>query len=248
MKGAGALRMDHVMALMRLFWVPPGADATHGAYVRYQFRDLLGILALESVRNHCLVIGEDLGTVPDEVRTALAEHKVLSYRVFYFEQLHDMRPKPPDHYPECALVTASTHDLPTLKGFWEGRDLQLRAELDLYPSQQMREAQERGRVVQKQRILDALAQSGLATYDEATVNGPMTPELVRAIYTYIARTSSWLLSVQHEDVLEVLDQANLPGTVTEHPNWRRRLPASVSEIGASRGFAELAETLRRTGR
>ena len=94
--------------------------------------------------------------MPDEVRTALAEHKVLSYRVFYFEQMHEMRPKPPDHFPACALVTASTHDLPTLKGFWEGRDLALRAELDLYPSAQMRTSQEQGRVVQKQRILDSL--------------------------------------------------------------------------------------------
>ncbi len=248
MKHAGALRMDHVMALLRLFWVPPGRDATDGAYVYYPFRDLLGILALESIRNQCLVIGEDLGTVPDEVRSALAEHQVLSYRVFYFEQEHDYRPKPPEHYPRCALVTASTHDLPTLKGFWERRDLALRAELDLYPSVDMRGRQEHGRTVQKQRILGALAERQLATYDEASFNAPLTQEMVRAVYTYLARTPSWLLAVQLEDVLGVLEQANLPGTVHEHPNWRRRLPISVAEIGASPGFALLAEALRREGR
>ncbi|HSI02912.1 MAG TPA: 4-alpha-glucanotransferase, partial [Myxococcota bacterium] len=248
MKCAGALRMDHVMALLRLFWVPPGKDATDGAYVYYAFRDLLGILALESVRNRCLVIGEDLGTVPDEVRSALAEHQVLSYRVFYFEQEHDYRPKPPEHYPRCALVTASTHDLPTLRGFWERRDLTLRAELDLYPSAEMRGRQEQGRTVQKQRILGALAERHLAHYQDAILNAPLAQETVRAIYTYLARTPSWLLAVQLEDALDVLDQANLPGTVHEHPNWRRRLPMGVAELGASPGFALLAEALRREGR
>lgn len=248
MKCAGALRMDHVMALMRLFWVPPGADATHGAYVYYPFADLLGILALESVRNQCLVIGEDLGTVPDEVRTALAANEVLSYRVFYFEQEHDGLPKAPEHYPRCALVTASTHDLPTLKGFWERRDLELRAELDLYPSDEVRKRQESGRTVQKQHMLGRLDERQLARYSEETLDGPLAQELVRAIYAYLARTPSWLLAVQLEDVLDVREQANLPGTIDEHPNWRRRLPLAVAELGASPGFALLAETLRREGR
>ncbi len=248
MKCAGALRMDHVMALLRLFWVPPGKDATEGAYVYYPFRDLLGILALESVRGQCLVIGEDLGTVPDEVRSALAEYQVLSYRVFYFEQEHDYRPKPPEHYPRCALVTASTHDLPTLKGFWERRDLALRGDLDLYPSDEMRRRQEHGRGVQKERILSALAERQLAPFETTRLEAPLSQELVRAMYTYLARTPSWLLAVQLEDVLDVLDQANLPGTVNEHPNWRRRLPMGVAELGASEGFALLAEALRREGR
>lgn len=235
MKSAGALRMDHVMALMRLFWVPPGKDANDGAYVRYPFRDLLGILALESVRNRCLVIGEDLGTVPEEVRTALAEHQVLSYRVFYFENDGD-RPKAPESYPQCALVTVGTHDLATFKGFWEGRDLQLRAELDLYPTPEMRNQFEQQRRNQKDRILDVLRERGLEG------------DLTVAVYQYIARTPSWLLAVQLEDVLGLVDQPNLPGTIDEHPNWRRRLPATVSQIGSSHDFVVLAETLRREGR
>lgn len=247
MKSAGALRMDHVMALMRLFWVPPGKDATEGAYVRYPFRDMLGILALESVRNKCLVIGEDLGTVPDEVRTSLAEHEVLSYRVFYFENDGD-RPKPPEWYPPCALVTVGTHDLATFKGFWEGRDIALRAELDLYPTREMVQESERQRLTQKSRILDVLKERGLVGPNGYPTDQPLQHELTVSVYAYIARTPSWLLAVQLEDVLDVLEQPNLPGTIDEHPNWRRRLPASVSEIGASHNFVILAETLRREGR
>jgi 4-alpha-glucanotransferase len=138
--------------------------------------------------------------------------------------------------------------LPTLKGFWERRDLVLRAELDLYPSSEMQRRQEQGRTLQKQRILGALADRQLALYDESTFEATLTQEMVRAIYTYLARTPSWLLAVQLEDVLDVLDQANLPGTVNEHPNWRRRLPMGVAELGASPGFALLAEALRREGR
>jgi ABC-type glutathione transport system ATPase component len=107
---------------------------------------------------------------------------------------------------------------------------------------------EQGRTLQKQRILGALADRQLALYDESTFEATLTQEMVRAIYTYLARTPSWLLAVQLEDVLDVLDQANLPGTVNEHPNWRRRLPMGVAELGASPGFALLAEALRREGR
>ncbi|MBC7794429.1 MAG: 4-alpha-glucanotransferase [Clostridia bacterium] len=247
MKSAGALRMDHVMGLMRLFWVPPGDDATEGGYVHYPFRDMLGILALESVRNQCLVIGEDLGTVPNEMRGALAEHDVLSYRVFYFENDGD-RPKPPEAYPPCALVTVGTHDLATLKGFWEERDLQWRAELKLYPTQGMRQHFEHQRNAQKARMIEVLKERGLIRREGFPLNAALPQELTVAVYAYIARAPCWLLSVQLEDVLNVIEQPNLPGTVDEHPNWQRRLPATVSQIGASQNFVVLAETLRREGR
>ena len=123
MRYAGALRIDHVMGLARLFWVPQGGEPGDGAYVHYPFEDLLGILALESQRNRCMVIGEDLGTVPDEVRAAAAREGILSYRVLIFERRNSGEFKAPAEYPVDALVAVSTHDLPTLAGYWEGRDL-----------------------------------------------------------------------------------------------------------------------------
>jgi (1->4)-alpha-D-glucan 1-alpha-D-glucosylmutase len=128
MRGAGALRLDHVMGLMRLYWAPPGEDARSGAYLNYPLQDLLGILALESQRNCCLIVGEDLGTVPDAVRGALYDLGVLTYRLFYFErnwgQDNHGAFKLPHEYPVQALVSASTHDLPTLAGFWQGADIE----------------------------------------------------------------------------------------------------------------------------
>ena len=142
MRRAGALRIDHVMGLARLFWVPRGGTPEAGGYVAYPFEDLLGIVALESRRSGCMVIGEDLGTVPDEVREGMARKGVLSYRVLYFSRRHtdgygDIY-VPPNEFPADALVTATTHDLATLAGFWEGIDLDIRARLDLFPSDAMR--------------------------------------------------------------------------------------------------------------
>ncbi|MFT5658983.1 MAG: (1-_4)-alpha-D-glucan 1-alpha-D-glucosylmutase, partial [Gammaproteobacteria bacterium] len=142
MRHAGALRIDHVMGLMRLYWVPEGCSADQGTYVNYPLADLLGILALESQRNRCLVIGEDLGTVADEVRHQLWLKKVLSYRILYFEKdWHQGSFKRPDEYPPYALCTAGSHDLPTLKGYWQEADIALRQELDLFPSEEFRQQQ-----------------------------------------------------------------------------------------------------------
>ena len=131
----GALRIDHVMRFFRLYWIPDGMDATEGTYVRDRYEDLLGILALESVRQKVVLIGEDLGTVPDEVREALARFGILSYRLLYFEQDRDGSFRRPDEYPRDALVSATTHDLPTLAGFWIGRDIEARRDAGLLPDE-----------------------------------------------------------------------------------------------------------------
>ncbi|MFU8822480.1 MAG: 4-alpha-glucanotransferase, partial [Gammaproteobacteria bacterium] len=132
MSQGGALRIDHVMCLLRLWWVPRGRPSAEGAYVNYPLDDLLAIVALESQRNRCLVIGEDLGTVPPAIRRAMPEHGVYSYRVLFFEKDGE-RLRSPAEYPADALVTVTTHDLPPLASFWEGSDIDLRERLGLYP-------------------------------------------------------------------------------------------------------------------
>jgi (1->4)-alpha-D-glucan 1-alpha-D-glucosylmutase len=248
MKHAGALRIDHVMGLARLFWVPPGGTPAAGAYVQYPFDDLVGILALESQRNRCLVIGEDLGTVPDEVRATLGAAGVLSYRLLYFERLAGGDFKPPADYPKNALVAAATHDLPTLAGWWAGRDLTLRAELGLFPTPEAREAQIIARSQDRARMLLALEREALLP-PGATANPvslpEMTPAFARGLALYLARSPAQVMVVQLEDVLGVPDQANLPGTVDQHPNWRRKLPLALERFPEDERFVELARALAR---
>ncbi len=153
----GALRIDHVMRFFRLYWIPDGMDATEGTYVRDRFEALLSILALESVRNQVIVIGEDLGTVPDEAREVLHRFGILSYRLLYFEHDHDGRFRPPQDYPRDALVSATTHDLPTLAGFWLGRDIDARREAGLLPDDAAYQSMRADRAREKQKLLDLLA-------------------------------------------------------------------------------------------
>ena len=247
MRHAGALRIDHAMGLMRLFWVPPATEAAGGAYVHYPFDDLLGILALESHRNRCLVIGEDLGTVPDEVRRAFAEFGVLSYRVLLFERTGSGDFKPPAEYPPRALVTATTHDLPTLAGWWEGRDVELRHELALLPAEEARRALVVERAQDLARLLLALEREQLLP-PGVTVNPvsvpKMTPEFMRAVHAYLARSPAQVLAVPLEDVLGARDQVNLPAAPGErYPNWRRKLALALERWPEDDRFVALANAL-----
>lgn len=233
MRHAGALRIDHVMGLLRLYWVAQGRPAGEGAYVHYPFDDLIRIVALESHRNHCLVIGEDLGTVPEEVRDKLAGWGVLSYRLLLFERDEDDDFLRPAAYPRQALVAASTHDLPTIAGLWAGRDLDWRAELGLFPSPERESGERFSRMHAKQCLLDGLAEEGLLPAGKklAAEDLPeLSPELLVAVQLYLARAPSQVLVVQWEDLLGQLEQANLPGTTDAHPNWRRRLSVDIDEL------------------
>ncbi len=247
MRHHGALRIDHALGLMRLYWIPPGGDASHGAYVRYPLDDLLGILALESERNRCLVVGEDLGTVPDDLRARLAGMGVLSYRLLYFERDASGYFKPARDYPPQALVAVSTHDLPTLAGFWEGRDIAVRNELGLFPSEEARQAQLVARAEQRTRLLLMLEREGLLPQNgtaDSLAFSEMTPELSRAFHAFIARAPSKVMLVQMEDVIGAREQANLPGTTTEHPNWRRKLALPLERWPQDDRFASLCDALR----
>ncbi|HET9651436.1 MAG TPA: malto-oligosyltrehalose synthase, partial [Usitatibacter sp.] len=226
MARAGALRIDHVMGLARLFWVPAGMKADQGAYVRYPADDLLGIVALESHRERCLVIGEDLGTVPDEVRAKLAEADVLSYRVLMFER-DGGHFRSPHQFPFRALVAWSTHDLPTFMGWWSGRDIATREQLGIFtPEQAQREYHERAGA--RAALVATLRAERLVPDDTATEGVP-TEELCDAVQEMLAHTPSAVMVVQMEDVLGEIEQANLPGTVDQHPNWRRKLPLPLEE-------------------
>ncbi len=249
MRTAGALRIDHIMGLMRLYWVPPGQRADQGLYVAYPWRDLMGILALESQRNRCLVIGEDLGTVPDAMRQAMQERGILGYRLFYFEKhwQGDHGFKSPWEIDREAVVAVTTHDLPTLAGYWQGSDLTLRGELGLFPSEAVRQAQIAARGADRARLLQALQREALLpagmTADPADVP-EMTPALALAIHRYLARSPARIQLVQAEDMLGETEQANLPGTVTQHPNWQRKLSLPLEDWPVDPRLRATAQALK----
>lgn len=247
MRHAGAVRIDHAMALRHLFWIPDG-DPRTGAYVAYPERDLVRILALESHRNRCLVIGEDLGTVPEGFRPAMQAANVLSCQVLYFERDEQGEFLAPEAYRDKALVSVSTHDLPTLKGFWTGRDQDLRRDLNLYPDEAAYREDVATRRQDRARLVAALRRAGLIERDipVPAEDAPkdMPAELIPAVHCFLARTPGYLLMVQLEDALGEREQPNLPGTIDQHPNWRRKVPLGLEALGQAPDVRALAEAVR----
>jgi len=247
MRHAGGLRIDHVMGLLRLFWIPEGMAPAEGTYVHYPIDELLAILALESVRNACIVVGEDLGTVPKTVREDLKSAGVHSYRVLYFERGSDEEFLPPAAYPARALVTVSTHDLPTLHGFWRATDLAARDALNQFPSAELRARQYADRATDRLRLMRALAREGLLP--SPAVTDPLSFEHVLAVHTYVARTPCALMTVQLEDVFGEPEQVNLPATVgDDYPNWRRKILLDLEEWERDGRFAAMCKSIRAQGR
>ncbi|MGC1387156.1 MAG: 4-alpha-glucanotransferase [Steroidobacteraceae bacterium] len=229
MRYYGALRLDHVMSLFRLWWVPAGFSPTEGAYVHYPLHSLLTALTLESSRSRCMVVGEDLGVVPDEVRHAMPEFGVYHYKVLLFEK-QDGRFRRPDEYVRRALATASTHDLPTLRGFWEGRDIELRRRLQLYPDVEIANYVEREREHDRTALLAALRNEGLAPAAPGSSSEPFTADLTQALHLYLARSNTALVALQIEDLLGMADPVNVPGTNHEYPNWQRKLSSDLEDM------------------
>jgi len=245
MRATGALRIDHVMALLRLWWVVKGDSAKEGGYVYYPVDDLLAILALESHRHQSLVIGEDLGTVPDEIRIKLADNGVYSYRVFFFEQAQDGGFFSPAHYPEQSMSTLTTHDMPTLTGYWHCDDLTLGKELGLYPTEDILNTLYTSRHENKQSILDTL-HGHHSVNDEVgrdVHNVDMSKALNFGMQLHMAGGSSALLSLQLEDWLEMDKPVNIPGTFKEYPNWQRKLTRNLQDIFNDSSLNELAANL-----
>jgi len=250
----GALRIDHVMRFCRLYWIPSGQPPTEGAYVQDSYEVLLHILALESVRQKVVIIGEDLGTVTPEIRRALNRFGIFGYRVPYFEKDHQEEYRPPQEYPAEVLVSSSTHDLPTLAGFWLARDIEARRDAGLLPEGSYhRQLAERAR--DKQRLLDLLFRLGLlpeCSPRSANHVPELTGELHNALVGFLAATPSRLLALTQEDLFKETEQQNLPASTWQYPNWQRKMRFTLEELRSSplaRDFTRMfRDWLERSGR
>ena len=249
-----ALRVDHVMSLLRQFHIPHGAKAAAGAYVPYPFETLANATMRASQSERCAIVGEDLGTVPDGFREAVAARGLLSYRLLLFERDARGAFLPPAAYPTQALATATTHDLPTLTGWLLGRDLDARAAAGELEPEAIPQARALRRL-DATHLIDALrAARELEAGDAERVHraldaGAIAREayapLVAAAYRFLASGPAQIVLVQLDDALGALDQANLPGTVGEYPNWRRKYDVDLDGIAADTGVAQLAAEIEK---
>jgi 4-alpha-glucanotransferase len=239
----GALRLDHVMSLFRLWWVAAGRSPTDGAYVHYPLELLLANLVLESARCACVVVGEDLGVVPDEMRRAMAEYGLYHYKVLLFEK-DGGRYRRPEEFVHRALATVTTHDMPTLRSFWDGRDIELRRELKLYPTPEIEQIVREGRARDRAALLAALREQGLAPASPETLDQPFSADLARAIHVYLARSSAILAALQIEDLIGMDEPVNVPGTDREYPNWQRKLTLDIEDLETRADLDDLFAALR----
>lgn len=229
MKTAGALRIDHVMGLARLYLIPDGMT---GAYLKYPFEELTGIVALESHRHKCMVIGEDLGVVPSFFRESMAQAGMLSFRIFRYQRGDRGAFLPPESYPEIALTAAGTHDMPTLCGFWTGEDIDRGEKMGVIADPQAARA---ARLDERRDMVWSFAKSGRWFVDsdnfDAEIAGEQIPEkLTQTVYRHLASTPSMLFLAQLEDILNQKEQMNFPGTVDQYPNWQYKLSVPVEEL------------------
>jgi 4-alpha-glucanotransferase len=243
MRHAGGLRIDHVMALRHLYWIPEDCAPSEGAYVSYPMDDLIGILALESQRHRCLVVGEDLGTVPEGFRERMQQAGILSYRVVFFEFDEGGSLISPEDYPPLALATIGSHDLPTLHGWWEECDIELKSRHGLYPAEDEEQRQREQRGKERAALVRALESVGTQLPKNFQSAGPFGTELTEAAHAFLARTRSGLAMVQLDDMTGETDQVNLPATTDEYPNWRRKQSLTLEELGADPGVHALAKIL-----
>jgi len=215
MRHSGGIRIDHVLGLKRLWLVPDGAPASEGAYLHYPLKDMLRLMALESQRQRTIVIGEDLGTVPEGFPQELAAAGVLGIRVLWFQRGKE-KFLAPRAWPATAVATTSTHDLPTVTGWWKGQDITWRERLALLPPDGPQHAE---RETDRHCLWQALQQAGCAGTGELPDTAP-----IEEVLAFTGSTPAALVMAPLEDVLGIVEQPNLPGTVAIHPNWQQRLP------------------------
>ncbi len=206
LRHACGLRIDHVMGLFRLWWIPQGKHSQHGWYVRYPADDLLGIVALESHRAGTFIVGEDLGTVEPGVRERLAARRILSCRLLWFE------PRPPREYPELAMASVTTHDLPTIAGVWSGADEAAQRAIGLTVSEEMRNLREHLRQ--------------LLEIDQHAV----VEDVIERAYRRLAESPSRIVTATLEDAQAMPERPNMPGTIDQWPNWSLVLPQDIETM------------------
>ncbi len=233
MRHAGAIRLDHVLGLNRVFMVPLGLSAKEGAYVQFPFQQLLRVIAEESSDRRCIVIGEDLGTVPEHFRETVARWGLWGYRVVLFEREGDGRFKQPEAYPAEAVAAFNTHDLSSFHGWLVGHDLAVKRGIGLDPGE------DDGARAWARQMLRAILSERAPGY---------APDDIAAVAALLAATPSRLAIVALDDVLGVLDQINVPGTVEQHPNWRRKLPLALEELETHEGLVRVAQAFAQGGR
>jgi 4-alpha-glucanotransferase len=241
---AGAVRIDHVMALEHLYWIPDGRDAREGGYVRYPRDSLLAALSRASREHKAIVIGEDLGTVPSDFRDTMREREIHSYRVFYFERDNYGKFAEPRTYPENALACIGTHDLPTIRGWWSGGDIATRLRLWLITADAAK-AEEFDRQESRKQLLWLLARGGFEHPESEAASEEPSDAIVVDLHACVASGASRLFAAQLDDLVGAREQTNLPGTHTEYPNWRTKLPMKLEEIFA---FPLAARTLEAIAR
>lgn len=251
----GGIRIDHVAGLERLWLIPDGAHAADGAYLRYPRHELLGLVALEATRHQAIVIGENLGTISTELNNSLTERGILGTSVLWFERKATPEPvtadpfRAPQEWPRHSVAMTSTHDLPTVHGWWQERDIQWQLLLGHLKRANQALAQQQ-RASDRAELWRALLQADCVS---ATSAIPPTETPLEAILSFVARTPSPLALFSLEDLLGVLDQPNMPGFVADselvhHPNWEQRLPLSVDQIVTDDAVAARFEAIREARR
>lgn len=234
LKHAGALRIDHAMSLYRLFWIPTGHPALDGVYALYPMTDIVRILAEVSQAYRALIIGEDLGVVPAGFRDEMQRANLLGYRIFYFER-NEAGFIPPEQWSRNALACVGSHDTPTLAGWWQGTDIDERGRIGFSGNPA---AEREARYRDRDEVMAALRARG-----HHEVGAEFSVAVAVGVHDLVARSPARLVAVQLEDLLGVVEQTNIPGTVQEHPNWRRRLPVAIEDFEGQPLFTAVLGTV-----
>lgn len=247
MQYAGALRIDHILGLLRQYWIAPEMQADEGVYIAFPFADILRVIALESRRTCCVVIGEDLGNIPDGFTQTMQNAGLLSFKVLFFERWQSGLFKRPEEFPVQSMVTVSTHDTATLTGWWQGRDLQWRQDLNLYPNEETGHEDRNARGDDRQMLLAALNDLNVIDMAKAPPQEPaiMNTELSIAVQKYLATSPSYLQLIPLEDVIESQEQVNIPGTIDQHPNWLQKSPITLEDFWQKNSVKQIVQVMNK---